>query len=121
MPIIEQPDSLYPLSQGDVLRDVRLFITKESWTDTGGECHKVPHKLCMVVSRPCVVGHKPNALVAAVERYADRVPRDVQSFEDILAFLTDLRDGADSPDVFYLGQLPGHEGRYGARLMSIPT
>ena len=113
MPIIETPDSLLPLSQGDVLRDVRLFLTRESWAEAGGDCLKLPHKLCLVISRPCIVGHKPNVITAAIERYTDRVPRDVQSFEDILAFLTELRDGAESPDVFYLGQLPGHEGRYG--------
>jgi hypothetical protein len=42
------------------------------------------------------VGHKPHAIVAAVERYADRVPRDVETFDDIREFLTDLRDGTDS-------------------------
>jgi hypothetical protein len=49
------------------------------------------------------------------------VPREVQTFDDVRAFLTDLRDGTDSPDVFYLGQLPGHEGRFGARLDSLHT
>jgi hypothetical protein len=52
---------------------------------------------------------------------ADHVPRDVITFEDILGFLTDLRDGPDSPDVFYLGQVPGYEGRFGARLDSLHT
>lgn len=121
MPIIEPHDPSLPLSQGDVLRGVSLFITKESWTEAGGEAKKTPHKLCLIVSRPCVVGHKFNAVVAAIEKMADNVPRDVETFEDILGFLTHLRDGADSPDVFYLGQIPSYEGRFGACLDSLHT
>jgi hypothetical protein len=67
------------------------------------------------------VGHKPNAIVAAIEKMADNVPREVETFDDILGFLTDLRDGSDSPDVFYLGQIPGHQGRFAARLDSLHT
>ncbi len=121
MPIIEVPAPDLPLSQGDVLKDVRLFLTQECWAEAGGDALKTPHKLCLVVSRPCVVGHKPHAIVAAVERFADRVPREVETFDDIRDFLTDLRDGTDAPDVFYLGQLPGYDGRFGARLDSMHT
>jgi len=67
------------------------------------------------------VGHKPNAVVAAVEKMPDNVPREVETFADILDFLADLRDGTDAPDVFYLGQVPGFEGRFGARLDSVHT
>src|SRR5262249_23943880 len=34
-------------------------------------------------------------------------------------FLTELRDGNETPDLFYLGQLPTLEGRYAARLESL--
>jgi hypothetical protein len=121
MPIIEAQNPALPLSQGDVLKDVRLFLTQTSWAAEGGDALKTPHKLCLIVSRPCVVGRKPHAIVAAVERFADRVPREVESFDDIREFLTDLRDGTDAPDVFYLGQVPGYEGRFGARLDSLHT
>ncbi len=121
MPIIELPDPNLPLSQGDVLKGISLFLTKESWAEAGGEHKRTGHKLCLVLSRPCVVGHKPNAVVAAIEKMADNVPRDVDTFEDILGFLTDLRDGPDSPDVFYLGQVPGFDGRFAARLDSLHT
>jgi hypothetical protein len=121
MPIIEPHDPNLPHSQGDVLQGVSLFITKESWSEAGGEVKKTAHKLCLIISRPCVVGHKPSAVVAAIEKMADNVPRDVETFEDILGFLTDLRDGTDSPDVFYLGQVPGFDGRFGARLDSLHT
>src|SRR5262249_23901265 len=121
MPIIEPPDPNLPLSQGDVLKDVPLFITKETWADAGGDSERLAQKLCLMISRPCVVGHKPNAVVAAVEKYKDRVPKDVQTFEDVVNFLTDLRDAPDTPDVFYLGQLPNYEGRYCAKLDSLHT
>ncbi len=118
MPIIEPADVQLPLSQGDILKDVCLFVTKDTWEEPGGESHKTAHKLCLMISRPCVIGHKPYVVVAAIERMGDNVPRDVESFEDILNFLTDLRDGPNSPDVFYVGQVPGYEGRFGARLDS---
>jgi hypothetical protein len=121
MPIIEPADSRLPLFQGDLLKDVRLFVTKETWEESGGESFKTAHKLCLVISRPCVIGHKPNVVVAAIEKMGDNVPRDVETFEDVLNFLTDLRDGPDAPDVFYLGQVPGYEGRFGARLDSLHT
>jgi hypothetical protein len=121
MPIIEPHDPNLPLSQGDVLQGVSLFITKDSGEEAGGEAKKTAHRLCLIISRPCVLGHKPNAVVAAIEKMADNVPREVVTFEDILGFLTDLRDGTDSPDVFYLGQIPGHEGRFGVRLDSLHT
>ena len=103
------------------MKDVRLFITRESWTQDGGEHQRTSHKLCVLISRPCVIGHKPTAVVAAIEKMADNVPRDVETFDDILDFLTDLRDVPDAPDVFYLGQIPGFAGRFGARLDSLHT
>jgi hypothetical protein len=87
----------------------------------GGEGKKTKHKLCLILSLPCFVGHKPQAIVAAIEKMADSVPRGLDTFEDVLGFLTSLRDGTDSPDVFYLGQIPGFEGRFAARLDSLHT
>ncbi len=118
MPIIETPIPGTPLTQGDVLTGVPLFVS----AGTGdGPARKAPHKMCMVVSRPCVVGHKPNVVVAAVEKMADSVPRDVETFDEILRFLKRLRDAPDSPDIYYLGQIPGFEGRFAARLDSLHT
>ena len=65
--------------------------------------------------------HKPSAVVAAIEKMTDNVPDKVKTFDDILDFLTDLRDSSTSPDVFYLGQVPGFEGRFSARLDSLHT
>jgi len=121
MPIIEPSVPDLPISQGDVLRGVALFTTKESWAENGGDHKQTNNKLCLVISRPCVAIHKSTTIVAAIEKMQDSTPRDVVTFDDILAFLTDMRDGADSPDHFYLGQIPGFEGRYSARLDSLHT
>ncbi len=39
----------------------------------------------------------------------------------MLDFLTGLRDGGSSPDLFYLGQLPDRAGRFCARLDALHT
>ena len=116
MPIIELPARSEPLSQGDVLEGVRLFATATSWDADGGTSQKAPHKLCLVLSRPCVAAHKKHVTVAGIEKYPDQVPKDVDSFAKVRAFLTDMRDGFGSPDIFYLGQLPNRTGRFCARL-----
>ncbi len=119
MPIIEPAAADVPLSQGDVLADVRLFLTKDFGPDHAGDPLVAASRLCLVLSRPCVAAHKANILVAAIERYPDSVPRSIETFEDVRAFLTELRDGNEAPDLFYLGQLPGLEGRHAARLDSV--
>jgi hypothetical protein len=121
MPIIEPIAADVPVSQGDVLKDVRLFATRDIGADQGGEPHNAKASLCLVVSRPCVSAHKPNLLVAAIERYPDGVPREVETFEDVRVFLNGIRDGINAPDWFYLGQVPTFEGRFAARLDSLHT
>ncbi len=121
MAIIEPVPVDVPLSQGDVLNGVRLFHTRNISADDGGEPHGTSTQLCLVLSRPCVVAHKPMLLVAAIDRFPDSVPRAVDSFEEVLAFLNELRDGVEAPDLFYLGQLPTFEGRFAARLDSLHT
>ena len=119
MPIIEpvNPDS--PLSQGDILQGVRLFATKECWNADGGSAVIANQKLCLVLSRPCVALNKDRVTVASIDQITDGVPGSVKTLEDVLSFLKDVRDGADSPDVFYLGEINGKPGRFAARLDSI--
>lgn len=121
MPIIEhsKPDS--PITQGDILNGITLFVTLAGWLEEGGEPGKAPSKLCLVVSRPCVAAHKARLIVAGVQKYPDPVPRDIKSFAEVLDFLTNRRDGGEAPDLFYLGQLPGQAGRFCARLDSLHT
>jgi hypothetical protein len=54
-----------------------------------------------------VTAHKKHVIVAGVAKYPDAVPKGIDSFNKVLDFLTGARDGSGSPDVFYLGQLPG--------------
>ena len=123
MPIIERDFEHDPLEQGDLLRGVKLFLTGKMDALCGGESvfSKTDH--CVVLSRSCVTAHKGALIVAAVQKMPSQTPVEIKTFDRALHFLTDLRDGNDSPDVFYLGQLPGKEaeGRYAARLDSIHT
>jgi hypothetical protein len=121
MPIIEPPTDSPRLLQGDILRGVRLFATEDAWKLLGGDPVPSPHDLCLVLSRPCVATHKRHIVVAGVAKYGEIIPRDVRSFEKVHSFLADMRDGIRTPDVFYLGQIPGRRGRYGARLDAIHT
>lgn len=117
MPIVEPPVAGYPLSQGDILQGVKLFVTQAN----GSSAAATDYALCMVISRPCVVAHKGQVVVAGVKAYTEGVPGTIDNLEKVLDFMTGVRDGVASPDLFYLGQLPGQTGRYCSRLDSIHT
>lgn len=121
MPIIEPARPGTPLTQGDILRSVALFATKGSWDDQGGQAAVTKSDVCLVLSRPCVAAQKKHVVVAAIAKYPDAVPKGLDTFGKVLDFLTGARDGTSSPDVFYLGQFPGHNGRFCARLDSLHT
>jgi hypothetical protein len=121
MSIIEPARIGAPLTQGDILSGVVLHATKASWAENGGQPSVVKSEFCLVLSRPCVAAHKKSVIVAAVAKYPESVPKGIDSFEKVLDFLTEARDGGTSPDVFYLGQLPGRPGRFCARLDSFHT
>jgi hypothetical protein len=115
MPIIEITSPGSPLSQGDILKDVTLFVTGEVSSTSSGVPLASPHNMCLVLSRPCGIEHKSSLIVASVAKLKDDVPRELDTFAKVQSFLTGLRDGLSSPDIFYLGQLPTLAGRYGAR------
>lgn len=123
MPIIEPHVTAEPLNQGDLLRGMKLFLTGKTDALTGGESVAYKHDHCLVLSRPCVIAHKKSVVVAAVEKLSSLTPADIKTLNRAIDFLTQLRDGNDSPDVFYLGQLFGKEseGRFAARFDSIHT
>jgi len=112
MPIIEAVSSDVPLSQGDVLSEVKLFST-----DAAGE-NAIASKarFCLVMSRPCGIAHKSLITVAAIDEFKFSLANKVESFDELLAVMTAMRDGIQSPDVFYLGHLPSFNERYCARL-----
>jgi hypothetical protein len=62
MPIIEVPQPGSPLSQGDILKDLDLFLTADGSDDEGGRPEKSPYHLCLVLSRPCVIEHNGPAM-----------------------------------------------------------
>jgi hypothetical protein len=117
MPIVESAVMGDPLNQGDILRGLTLFITQVNGTSAAAT--KFP--FCLVVSRPCVVAHKQQVVVVGVKAYSEGVPNAVDTFDKVVDFMTSARDGVTSPDVFYLGQLPGEAGRFCARFDSFHT
>jgi hypothetical protein len=121
MPIIETQIPGSPLSRGDILRDINLFATGEAWGAQNGTAAKSPRSLCVILSRPCVIEHKNAVIVAGGDKLPDSTLRDADTFKRILSFVTNLRDGTSSPDVFYLGQLPGLSGRYAAQFDDLHT
>lgn len=118
MPIIEPVPAGLPLSQGDVLQGIQLFSTRECWGPNGGEAALANGQHCLVISRPCVASHKGHVTVIPIEQVRGGIPSDIKTFDDVLKFLRDTRDGVDAPDNFYVGELPGKSGRYSARLDS---
>ena len=115
MPIIEIAKPGTPLSQGDILKDVNLFVTGEVTNASNGVAVASPLSMCLILTRPCGIEHKSSVIVAGVAKLKDDVPRELDNFAKVQSFLTGLRDGLNSPDNFYLGQLPALAGRYGAR------
>lgn len=121
MAILELPKSGTPLSQGDILKGVTLFVTDGGWNDKGGDHLKAPFEMCLVVSRPCAIAHRKQIIVAGIDKYPDKVPKDMNTFDEVLDFLIGMRDGRRAPDSFYLGHLPSEKGRFRARLDSMHT
>ena len=120
MPIIEQPNSHDDLSQGDILEGVNLF---ESIVDSAGKTkqNELRSQYCLVLSRDCVCAHKDRIVVSEIAKLQANVGKEVQSFQDALDFLNDLRSNDGAPDCFYLGNLPNLPDRYVARLDSVHT
>lgn len=75
----------------------------------------------MVLSRPCVTAHKPCIVLAEIHVYPTDLPKDADTFRAAAAFFTNIRDGDDAPDRFYLGSVPGYTGRFCAALDRIFT
>jgi hypothetical protein len=93
MPIVELSRPGASLTQGDILRDITRFATKEGWLERGGEPAKAPFKMCLVVSRPFGIAHKRFVTVAGIEKYPGEPPKAIDIFEKVAAFLTGVRDG----------------------------
>jgi len=120
MPITEPPGHGTPLSQGDILKGIRLFYSKEGLVAGEESAEDAKHTMCLVLSRQCVVEHKKSLIVAGVTKYHQDISNEL-TFKEAKTVLETLRGGIGTPDLFYLGQLPGMAGRFCARLDSIHT
>ena len=120
MAIIEPHSRGTPLAQGDILKGIPLFSTRKSADADGYSASDTKLNLCLVLSRQCVVEHKRSLVVAGVGKYSEDIPPTL-TFSELIDFLKTVRDGVDSPDLFYLGHLPELPGRYCARLDSLHT
>lgn len=120
MAIIDRVQDDSPLSQGDLLEDVLLYVSKLN--DSSYVPANVKSKSCVVLSRPCVASHKEKIVVATIEKYTSTVPDSAKaSFDHLKKFLESCRGGWGEPDLFYIGELDGKEGRFCAKLDSIHT
>jgi hypothetical protein len=120
MAIIEPHSLGAPLSQGDILKGIRLFLTRKSPDSEDYISSEAKFGLCLVLSRQCVVEHKRSLVVVGVMKYSGDVSPDL-TFQEVVDFLETARDGVNTPDQFYLGHLPSLQGRYCARLDSLHT
>ena len=120
MAIIDFVDDDSPLSQGDLLKDILLHVSKYKYSSyAAGEAAA---KICIVLSRPCVAAHKQTIVVASVEKFSPSIPEDAKkSFDHFKKFLEGARGGWNKPDLFYLGELREKDGRFCAKLDSIHT
>ncbi|MSR56130.1 MAG: hypothetical protein EXS05_00415 [Planctomycetaceae bacterium] len=121
MPIIEPSKPWEPLCQGDLLKEVSLRSTRAPWNADELSTSVLKHRLCIVISRPCVAMHANAVVVSAIEQYTHRKPTPFEDFDEAMQFYKDLRDGHSSPDLFYLGQVEGFEGSFCAHLDSLHT
>jgi hypothetical protein len=109
-----------PLSQGDILKDVSLHFTDANWEGVSAR----ERTTCMVISRPCACAHLGYVVVAEVAPVKITVPEEVKkSFDKLVWFFEkQLRDGSESPDRFFLGDLPDSKsGYFAAYLNSLHT
>ncbi len=116
MPIIQNVSKAEPLSQGDILSGIKLFST--GLNNNGGESIICKSTLCLVLSRPCAITHKEAIVVAMLDKYQNAFPK-TETLKLMIGFLTELRDGVESPDRMYLGEIPENSGKWNVRFDSI--
>ncbi len=120
MAIIEPLKPGSSLSQGDILKGIKLFSSRKGAGAAAHTPSEAKHEMCMVLSRQCAIGHKNTLVVAEVAKYAEDIPVEL-SFDEIVDFFKTVRDGVGAPDLFYLGNLPNEVGRFCVKLDSVHT
>jgi len=74
----------------------------------------------LVLSRPCVARRASEIVVAAIEKYKNKVKLP-STFEEHKQVYTEIRDGLTTPDQFYLGQIEGQNEPFCARFNRLFT
>lgn len=101
-----------PLMQGDLLKEIPLHATDSSYQAASDQLDL----FCLVLSRPCVARHKSWVVVAPVRFFSGAQSLDGKTFDEAEIYFERLRDGVDTPDRFYLGNIPEKRERYIAHL-----
>jgi uncharacterized small protein (DUF1192 family) len=113
MPILRRPEGS-DLLQGDILKGVPLHFTSKKL-----EAFVRAAPYAMVLSRDCSAVHKAVSL-ATVHLLKDiKLERGARDLDSVVSALDVIRDGAASPDRFYIGAIEGH--RHAAHLDEIST
>lgn len=125
MPIVVRPEPNEPLCQGDILRQVPVFVT-----GIDGAPQADPRaRYVMVVSRPCKALRDTHVVVAPIFNYKLDVsalvkgddPTSLDKHRRILAGLRDGISGGAFADALYLGTLEGSTSRFAAQLSTLHT
>ena len=93
MPIIDLAASDDPLCQGDILQGISLRSTGTPWDADPASTVTHPHRLCIVISRPCNALRDETIVVSAIEQFTNQKPGDFGDFDEAVKFYTSIRDG----------------------------
>jgi hypothetical protein len=121
MAIVVPADPSAPLRQGDILTDVTIAVAEATAVedvDIDGPGS------AMVISRHCNALRDPRIVVAKVEprSLSNDGLAELKTLDEWRRYFSGLRDGKESPDNFYLGELvDGSNRRYFAKLDSLHT
>lgn len=130
MPIVIQPATSSPLSQGDILEKVPFAMFKADEPDERAVVRNgTPYVL--VVSRPCKAIRSPAITVAPITKWPIKLT-ELDNGQDLTKLLDNTRRllmrgrdgirGGDHSELFYLGPLKsGATARYCADLSTLST
>lgn len=115
--------ALGELMQGDILK-LKTFV---SWAAADGNVRSEAVEYGIVLSRNCLAVRSATILVARLKAMKveafDELTKGELSADQLRRRLDQLRQGASSPDLLYLGTVPGHRNkvRFGVALDAIMT
>ena len=112
MSILAQKIDEPALAQGDLLKDVPLFVAAPE-----GQAQPLKASYLLVISRDCnALREEYVAVVPIVHHAVNLDANESMSFDALRRLLADIRDGAAAPDRLYLGTIDSTKRRYSAQL-----